>query len=95
MTGSEIKTLATGIAAAGGAAVFVSCSAAYLDKLPIVGRVATIVKLLCGWLGLSALTPIFNGVVRIVNSTGFVQSACYEWKVPGSGSWKQVGSGNC
>ena len=94
MTGFEIRIAATALAGAGGAAVVTGCSLAILDQLPIVGRAATIIKLLCGWLGIDGVRPILRGIENIVNNSTFRDNACYEWKVPGS-RWKLVGRGNC
>ena len=95
MAGVEIRTLVTGLTIAGGAIVVTSCSAAYLDQLPVVGRAAKLLKLLCGWLGASSIQPFIKALRKIMDNGELRNQSCYEYKFPGNGNLKEVARGHC
>ncbi len=95
MAGVEIRTLVTGLTIASGAIVVTSCSAAYLDQLPVVGRAAKLLKLLCGWLVASSLQPFIKALRRSIDNGGPRDQSCYDDRFPGRGKFEGVACGHC
>jgi hypothetical protein len=95
MTGQEIKAVGTALLAAGGAAVIATCTLDVLDNLPVAGTALKVIKVLCTWLGFASVKPILSAISKLVNSKTLSTSVCYEYKVPGKGSFKAVGRDNC